>query len=81
MLNKIKTLQYQFDESGNIKEARVSFNDYSGNPDGNINLRLTNTDADLNTSSPSQLQEIAKVKILEELAKNGEEETTVDEVE
>lgn len=74
MLNKIRTLQYQFDESGMIKEARVSFNDYNGNPDGNLNYTLTNEDVDLSTLSPSEIQTIAKEKILEELAKETEEE-------
>ena len=74
MLNKIRTLQYQFDESGMIKEARVSFNDYNNNPDGNLNYTLTNEDVDLSTLSPSDIQEIAKEKILEELAKETEEE-------
>lgn len=70
MLNKIRTLQYQFDEAGNIKEARVSFNDYNSNPDGNLNFKLTNDDADLNALSPSEIQSIAKEKILEELVKD-----------
>ena len=74
MLNKIRTLQYQFDESGMIKEARVSFNDYNNNPDGNLNFTLTNEDVDLSTLSPSDIQAIAKEKILEELAKETEEE-------
>ena len=74
MLNKIRTLQYQFDESGMIKEARVSFNDYNNNPDGNLNYTLTNEDVDLSTLSPSEIQTIAKEKILEELAKETEEE-------
>ena len=69
MLNKIRTLQYQFDELGTIKEARVSFNDYNNNPDGNLNFTLTNEDVDLSTLSPSDIQAIAKEKILEELAK------------
>ena len=69
MLNKIRTLQYQFDESGTIKEARVSFNDYNNNPDGNLNYTLTNEDVDFSTLSPSENQTIAKEKILEELAK------------
>ena len=74
MLNKIRTLQYQFDELGTIKEARVSFNDYNGNLDGNLNYTLTNEDVDLSTLSPSEIQTIAKEKILEELAKETEEE-------
>ena len=74
MLNKIRTLQYQFDELGTIKEARVSFNDYNNNPDGNLNYTLTNEDVDLSTLSPSEIQTIAKEKILEELAKGTEEE-------
>lgn len=74
MLNKIRTLQYQFDELGTIKEARVSFNDYNNNPDGNLNYTLTNEDVDLSTLSPSEIQTIAKEKILEELAKETEEE-------
>lgn len=69
MLNKIRTLQYQFDESGTIKEVRVSFNNYNNNPDGNLNYTLTNEDIDLSTLSPSEIQTIAKEKILEELAK------------
>ena len=73
MLNKIRTLQYQFDELGTIKEARVSFNDYNNNPDGNLNYTLTNEDVDLSTLSPSDIQAIAKEKILEELAKGTEE--------
>jgi hypothetical protein len=74
MLNKIRTLQYQFDELGTIKEARVSFNDYNNNPDGNLNYTLTNEDIDLSTLSPSEIRTIAKEKILEELAKETEEE-------
>ena len=74
MLNKIRTLQYQFDELGTIKEARVSFNDYNNNPDGNLNYTLTNEDVDLSTLSPSEIQTIAKEKILEELAKETKEE-------
>jgi hypothetical protein len=52
----------------------VSFNDYNNNPDGNLNYTLTNEDIDLSTLSPSEIRTIAKEKILEELAKETEEE-------
>lgn len=81
MLNKLKSLQYQFDEVGNIIEIRIAFNDYSGNPNGNLNIALKNDNGDLDTLSPAQLQVIAKEKILDSLSTGPEIEPEVDEVE
>ena len=81
MLNKLKSLQYQFDEVGNIIEVRIAFNDYSGNPNGNLNIALKNDNGDLDTLSPAQLQVIAKEKILDSLSAGAEIEPEVDEVE
>lgn len=81
MLNKLKSLQYQFDEVGNIIEVRIAFNDYSGNPNGNLNIALKNDNGDLDTLSPAQLQVIAKEKILDSLSVGTEIEPEVDEVE
>lgn len=74
MLNKIKSLQYQFTEQGEITEVSVSFNDYNGNPNGNLNMRFKNDDGRLDSLSPKQIQEIAKQEILAELSKNNDEE-------
>lgn len=79
MLNKLKSLQYQFDEVGNIIEIRIAFNDYSGNPNGNLNIALKNDNGDLDTLSPAQLQVIAKEKILDSLS--AEEPVPEEEVE
>lgn len=81
MLNKLKSLQYQFDEVGNIIEVRIAFNDYSGNPNGNLNIALKNDNGDLDTLSPAQLQVLAKEKILDSLSAGTEIEPEVDEVE
>lgn len=74
MLNKIKRLEYQFDEAGNITEVSVSFNDYNGNPNGNLNIRFNNDDGRFDTVSPAEIQVMAKREILEELAKEPAEE-------
>ena len=79
MLNKLKSLQYQFDDAGNITEIRISFHDYSGNPNGNVNIALKNDNGDLDTLSPAQLQVIAKQKILDSLS--AEEPVPEEEVE
>lgn len=79
MLNKLKSLQYQFDEVGNIVEIRITFNDYNGNPNGNLNIALKNDNGDLDTLSPAQLQVIAKEKILDSLS--AEEPVPEEEVE
>ena len=72
MLNKLKSLQYQIDAAGNITEIRISFNDYDGNPNGNLNIALKNDNGDLDTLSPAQLQVIAKEKILDSLSDEEE---------
>ncbi len=74
MLNKIKSLQYQFTEQGEIREVSVSFNDYNSNPNGNLNIRFKNDDGRFDSLSPKQIQEIAKQEILAELSKNNDEE-------
>ena len=74
MLNKLKSLQYQIDDAGNITEIRISFNDYDGNPNGNLNIALKNDNGDLDTLSPAQLQVIAKEKILDSLSAEEEVE-------
>lgn len=79
MLNKLKSLQYQFDDAGNITEIRIAFNDYNGNPNGNLNITLKNDNGDLSTLSPAQLQVIAKQKILDGLS--AEEPVPEEEVE
>lgn len=75
MLNKIRGLQYQFDNTGNIREVSVSFNDYDGNLNGNLNITFTNEDGRFDLLSPKEIQAIAKQEILEELAKEPESET------
>ena len=79
MLNKLKSLQYQFDDAGNITEIRIAFHDYNGNPNGNLNIALKNDNGDLDTLSPAQLQVIAKEKILDSLS--AEEPVSEEEVE
>ena len=74
MLNKIKSLNYEFNDSGEFTRVSVSFNDYSGNPNGNLNIRFANEDGELDNLSPAQIQTIAKEKIIEELSKEGVEE-------
>ena len=73
MLTKIKSLQYVISEDGVIEETRVSFHDYNGNPNGNLNLTLTPDDGDLAALSPVQLQELAKQKVLEVLTNEVDE--------
>lgn len=75
MLNKIKSLQYQIAEDGSIEEVRISFNDYTGNPNGNLNVTLTSEDGELGMLSPAQLQAIAKQKVLNELSAEPETST------
>lgn len=67
MLEKIKGIQYKIGENGEIEEITIQFNEYKGNPNGNLNVTLTNADGELNLQSPKQLQEIAKQKVLDYL--------------
>lgn len=68
MLEKIRDLRYQFGNEGNIEKVSVSFNDYDGNPNGNLNISFENDDGQFDAMSPEEIQAIAKAKILEKLS-------------
>ena len=68
MLNKLKSLNYQFGNDGTITQVTVGFNDYRSQVQGNLTVILTPDDGDLNSHTPKQLQELAKDKALEVLA-------------
>lgn len=68
MLNKLKSLNYQFGNDGTITQVTVGFNDYRTNVQGNLTVILRPEDGDLNSHTPKQLQELAKAKALEVLS-------------
>lgn len=68
MLEKIRDLRYQFGNEGDIEKVSVSFNDYDGNPNGNLNISFENDDGQFDAMSPKEIQAIAKAKILEKLS-------------
>ena len=74
MLNKLKSLNYQFGNDGSITQVTVGFNDYRTDVQGNLTVILKNEDGDLANQSPAQLKELAKNKALEELSKVEEGE-------
>ena len=75
MLNKLKSLNYQFGNDGSIIQITVGFNDYQSEVQGNLTVTLTPEDGELAMSTPKQLQELAKAKVLEVLT--AVEEPTV----
>ena len=68
MLNKLKSLNYQFGNDGAIAQVTVGFNDYQSEVQGNLTVALTPDDGDLELSTPKQLQGLARSKALLELA-------------
>ena len=69
MLNKLKSLNYQFGNDGSITRVAVGFNDYEGDVQGNLTVILSPEDGDLESSTPKQLQEVARSKALSHLEK------------
>lgn len=69
MLNKLKSLNYQFGNDGTITNVTVGFNDYQGDVQGNLTVTLNTEDGDLELSTPKQLQVLARNKALLELGK------------
>ena len=69
MLNKLKSLNYQFGNDGSITQVTVGFNDYQNDVQGNLTVTLTAEDGDLELSTPKQLQEVARSKALSYLEK------------
>ena len=69
MLNKLKSLNYQFGNDGSITQVTVGFNEYQGEIQGNLTVMLNTEDGDLESSTPKQLQGIARDKAIEELSK------------
>lgn len=80
MLNKLNSLNYQFDEKGAITQVTLGFSNYTTDVRGNLSVILNNEDGDLNNQSPVQLKEMARDKAIEELSK-VEELPKVEEVE
>ena len=74
MLNKLKSLNYQFGNDGTITRVTVCFNDYQDEVQGNLTVVLSPEDGDLESSTPKQLQEVARDKAIEELSKVEEVE-------
>ena len=68
MINKVKSLNYQFGNDGSITQITVGFNDYQSDVQGNLTVVLNAEEGDLESSTPIQLQELAKVKVLEALS-------------
>ena len=79
MLNKLKSLNYQFGNDGSITRVTVGFNDYQGDVQGNLTVTLNAEDGDLESSTPKQLQEVARSKAIEALS--AEEPPTLPEEE
>lgn len=73
MLNKLKSLNYQFGNDGNITQITVGFNDYQDDVQGNLTVNLKSGDGDLESLTPKQLQELARDKALRYLEKENEE--------
>lgn len=67
MLNKLKSLNYQFGNDGSITQVTVGFNDYQGEVQGNLTVVLNAEDGDLESSTPKQLQVVARSKALLDL--------------
>ena len=67
MLNKLKTLNYTFNEDGNVQSIVVGFSDYQGEVNGNLNVTLTSKDGELVTMTPADLQALARTKAIEKL--------------
>ena len=80
MLNKLNSLNYQFNDNGVITQVTLGFSNYTTDVRGNLSVILNNEDGDLNNQSPAQLKEMAKDKAIEELSK-VEELPKVEEVE
>ena len=68
MLNKLKSLNYQFGNDGSITQVTVGFNEYQGEIQGNLAVILNTEDGDLEASAPKQLQGIARSKAIEALS-------------
>ena len=68
MLNKLKSLNYQFGNDGSITQVTVGFNEYQGEIQGNLAVILNTEDGDLEASTPKQLQGIARSKAIEALS-------------
>ena len=73
MLNKLKSLNYQFGNEGSITRVTVGFNDYQSDVQGNLTVMLNADDGDLESSTPKQLQEVARSKALLHLEKEEAE--------
>lgn len=69
MLNRLKSLNYQFGNDGSITQVTVGFNDYQSEVQGNLTVMLNAEDGDLESSTPKQLQGIARSKALLQLEK------------
>lgn len=69
MLNKLKSLNYQFGNDGSITQVTVGFNEYQGEIQGNLTVVLNTEDGDLESSTPKQLQGLARSKALLHLEK------------
>lgn len=70
MLNKIKSLNYTFNENGEVTEVTIGFNGYGTvEVTGNILVKLLPDDGNLAELSSSELRALARTKALEELAK------------
>ena len=74
MLNKLKSLNYQFGNDGSITQVTVGFNEYQGEVQGNLTVTLSPEDGDLESSTPKQLQGVARDKAIGELSKTEEVE-------
>ena len=74
MLNKLKSLNYHFGNDGSIIRVTVGFNDYQSDVQGNLTVMLNVEDGDLESSTPKQLQALARDKAIEELSKVEEVE-------
>lgn len=73
MLNKLKSLNYQFGNDGNITQITVGFNDYQNDIQGNLTVNLKAGDGELESLTPKQLQELARDKALRYLERENEE--------
>ena len=69
MLNKLNSLNYQFDDKFTITQVTLGFSDYTTDVRGNLSVILNNEDGDLTNQSPAQLKEMARDKAIEELSK------------
>ena len=74
MLNKLNSLNYQFGNDGTITRVTVGFSDYQDDVQGNLTVMLSAEDGDLESSTPKQLQGVARDKAIEELSKVEEVE-------